>query len=105
MSAIPDAAQRGVPASGDDGQWHVAGCLIHTRPADTATIRRWLGTLVDVQVHGEAAGKLVVTIEGPDARTVLAQLDAVKAHVGVLSAVLVYQHCEALSQIEPEDAA
>jgi len=105
VSAIPDAAQRGASTCGDDAQWHVAGCLIHTRPADTATIRCWLEALPDVQVHGEANGKLVVTIEGSDAPTVLAQLDAVKRRAGVLSAVLVYQHCEALSQIEPEDAA
>lgn len=105
MSAVPDAAQRGVSTVGDDALWHVAGCLVHTRPADTPTVRRWLAELPDVQVHGEAAGKLVVTIEGLDAPTVLAQLDAVKARAGVLSAVLVYQHCEAWSQIEPEDAA
>ena len=44
--------------------------------------------------QSSAAGKLVLVIEAPAARDVLAVIDGIRALPGVLNVALVYQHAE-----------
>ena len=71
------------------------GVVVRTRPERShgvaATLAHWPG--VEVHALGEA-GQLVVTIEGASRKAVLAQVDAIEQHPGVIAVALAYSHSE-----------
>ncbi|HJV27373.1 MAG TPA: chaperone NapD [Aromatoleum sp.] len=74
---------------------HVAGVLARARPLDTETVAARISSLPGAEVHATSAdGKLVVTLEASDAPMLSERLARIPLVAGVLSAVLVYQHCE-----------
>lgn len=80
---------------------HVAGVLVRTRAADTQGVAARLAGLSGAEVHAAAPdGRLVLTLEAADARTLSGRLADVPLVPGVLSAVLVYEHHEPLEEAQ-----
>lgn len=74
---------------------NISGIVVHARPERAEAVRAALLELPGVEVHAVTdEGKLVVTIEEPDERT--SGETAMRFHdiEGVLSAAMVYHHCE-----------
>lgn len=84
-------------------QLHLAGVLVHARPEAACAVRRFIASLPGACIHNTAADpRLVVTLEAQSAGAVMDQLTLVQGAPGVLSALLVYQHNEPLSEIDQE---
>ncbi len=76
----------------------ISGILVHTQPERVEPVRQALSSLPGVEVHAATAeGKLVVTVEEDDHEMGRA---AMQFHTieGVLSAAMIYHHCEEASQ-------
>ena len=74
---------------------HIAGVLVQCRPLDLMRVSRAVDAIEAAEVfQSSAEGKLVVVIEAPAARDVLAVIDEIRAMPGVLNVALVYQHAE-----------
>lgn len=81
MSALPEIA--------------VCGVLVHTRTEMLNSVRSALLSYSGVEVHQVTAdGRLVVTVEGDNASKVGDTVMKLHNLDGVLSAAMVYQHCE-----------
>lgn len=80
---------------------NISGVIVHARPERTQQVRAALERLPGVEVHAVTDnGRLVVTIEedeGTAGRTTM-ELQTVE---GVLSAALIYHHCE--DEFEPNE--
>jgi periplasmic nitrate reductase NapD len=74
---------------------HIAGVLVQCRPLDLMRVMRAVNAIEAAEVfQSSAEGKLVLVIEAPAARDVLATIDGIRALPGVLNVALVYQHAE-----------
>ena len=97
------------PASVDgiveEEEIHIAGVLVQCRPLDLVRVSRAVDALEAAEVfQSSAEGKLVVVIEAPVSRAVLAVIDEIRALQGVLNVALVYQHAEpAAAMQQPMD--
>lgn len=82
---------------------HIAGVIVHARPAQTAEIRAQLALLPHAIVHAvEEDGRMVVTLEAESAPRTLDAMDAIRALPGVLNVALVYQHAEPATSMDEE---
>ena len=76
---------------------HIAGLVIHVMPHALKHAECALAAAKDMQVHGiHPDGKLVVTLEGPSANSIMDQISEIRLITGVLNVSLVYQHTEPL---------
>lgn len=76
-------------------QLHVAGVLARIRGGDPDAALRRIAAMPGAEIHATSAdGKVVVTLEAPDAATLSRRLTRIARIRGVLSAMLVYQHEE-----------
>lgn len=83
---------------------HVAGVLVRTRASDAQRVAARLADVPGTEVHAATLdGKLVITLEAPEAGTLSERLADLPLVPGVLSAVLVYEHHEPLE--EPQDGS
>ena len=58
---------------------HVAGIVVHAYPEQVERVARAVTRLAGAQVHATAPdGKLIVTLEAPNAREIAAQLEAIQ---------------------------
>ena len=90
LAASPTAG-----ANGPAEEIHIAGVLVQCRPLDLMRVSRAVDELSTAEVfQSSVEGKLVVVIEAPGTREVLAAIDAIRALPGVLNVALVYQHAE-----------
>jgi nitrate reductase NapD len=84
---------------------HIAGVVVHARPARLSEVRRDIETLPGVEIHAASpAGKLVLTIESDTAADAVSLLGSIHRLEGVLSAALVYQHHEDAAGLDEEIA-
>lgn len=80
-----------------NAQLHVAGVLARIRCGDPDAALRRITAMPGAEVHATSAdGKVVVTLEAPDAATLSRRLQRIQRIRGVLSAMLVYQYAECL---------
>ena len=87
----------------DDGDIHIAGALVHSRPLNLMQIIRAIDAIDGAQVYQSSAeGKVVVVVEAATGKQVLDVLDVVRALPGVLNVSLVYQHAEPASSMKQE---
>jgi nitrate reductase NapD len=87
----------------DQGDIHIAGALVHSRPLNLMQVIRAIDALDGAQVYQSSPeGKIVVVIEGSSGRQVLDVIDAIRALPGVLNVSLVYQHAEPASSMQQE---
>ncbi|MCC7167588.1 MAG: chaperone NapD [Rhodospirillales bacterium] len=74
---------------------NICGVLIHARPERLDAVRRALGNLAGVEIHQEAPdGRLVVTVEDTPTSWAAETIKRFHEIEGVLSAALVYHHCD-----------
>ena len=74
---------------------NISGVLVHARPERAQAVARELETLPGVEVHAiSEEGRLVVTVEEPDARMMADRVVQVQDVPGVISAAMIYHHYE-----------
>jgi periplasmic nitrate reductase NapD len=82
---------------------HIAGVLVHAISTSVADVCAQLAALPQIEVHAaNEGGKLVVTVEAPDTRALLDQIERISKVPGVLTATLVYQHNESVTSMQEE---
>jgi len=87
----------------DEGDIHIAGALVHSRPLNLMQVIRAIDSLDGAQVYQSSAeGKVVVVVEAGTGKQVMDVLDAIRALRGVLNVSLVYQHAEPASSMKQE---
>lgn len=83
----------------EKNDFNVCGVLVRALPARHSKLEAVLGDMPGVEIHGRSDdGDLIVTIEDTDQTLASEQLLAVNQVEGVLSASLVYHHCEPLTE-------
>lgn len=82
---------------------HIAGVLVHCRPAALARVKRSVAALERAELFQSSDdGKLVVVVEAASSAGVVETIDAMRELPGVLNVSLVYQHAEPASSLEQE---
>jgi nitrate reductase NapD len=82
---------------------HIASLVVHTTPRRMATVAAAIAALPNALVHASSTnGKLVVTLEAPDAEHMTANIESIRRIAGVLSVVLVYQCADSLESMNEE---
>ncbi len=73
----------------------ISGLVIHTLPDKTHAVRDAIAVMAGVEVHATTEdGRLVVTVDQPDAKKATDALVALNGLDGVLNAALVYNFFE-----------
>jgi len=74
---------------------HIASLLVQAWPNRIAALTPQLNALGGVEVHhSDPGGRIIVTIEAPDDRRLLAAIAEIEAADGVVTASLVYHQVE-----------
>ena len=74
---------------------HIASLVVHVLPQALSSVEQGLAGVENAQVHGtHPDGKLVVTLEGPNASTIMDRVAQIQQIEGVLNVSLVYQYAE-----------
>jgi nitrate reductase NapD len=103
MKAEPNAAEAAEATPSDQGDIHIAGALVHSRPLNLMQVIRAIDAIDAAAVYQSSAeGKIVVIVEAATARQVLDVLEAIRVVPGVLNVSLVYQHAEPASSMQQE---
>ena len=79
---------------------HISSLIVHARQEEVAAVKAALFAMPGVEIPGESAGKLVVTLETDSELDIVACLNEISLLDGVMSAALVFHHFEP----EPETA-
>ncbi len=80
-----------------DQEFHVSSLVVLTQPPLRHQLAEQIGALEGAEIHAISdEGKLVVTLEGPSQRQIMAAIDAIQAMPGVLSAALIYHQFDEL---------
>lgn len=83
---------------------NISGVLLHARPGHLDRVCDDLRGVRGAEVHAATAdGRIVATLETPDDAGMAQALSALSLMPGVMSASLVYAHCEELP--EPSSSA
>jgi len=75
-------------------QAHIASLLVQTWPDKTAAISGHLKRIPGIDTHGDADGKLIVTVEAENDDQLVQLVGAIEAADGVVCASLVYHQIE-----------
>ncbi|MDG4475642.1 chaperone NapD [Thiovibrio frasassiensis] len=74
---------------------NIAGVLVHARPDSSAQVAVALGQMPGLEIHARTEDhRFVITIEEHEQAVISETLLALYRVEGVLSASMVYQHCE-----------
>lgn len=79
---------------------HISSLVVHARPEAVERIRPAVARLPGVEIHAEANGKMVVTLETESEAAILDTLNAIGLLDGVLAATLVFHHVEEPTEAE-----
>jgi len=85
-----------------EAEIHIASIVVFVQADHRLSVRSCIEDVPNAEIHGEADGKLIVTLETENTKKTVAIMDAIRALPGVLDTVLVYQHAEPLSALEEE---
>lgn len=80
---------------------HIASLLVHVRPDRLEPVRAAVAGTAGAEIHAEQDGKLVVVVEGPHEGWIADRMTEMHLMDGVLSAVLVFHHAEAVAEAAP----
>jgi nitrate reductase NapD len=80
---------------------HVSSLVIHVRPYDATAVRAALTAMPGLEIHAEASGKLVVTLETSTEADIATRMNDISLLNGVMSAALVFHHFEPAAETEP----
>lgn len=82
---------------------HIASLVVHSTPRRLDSVASTVAALPGAVVHAATAnGKLVVTLEAPDAIAMSERVADIQRIDGVLSAALVYQCADSLDAMNEE---
>src|SRR4029434_3905803 len=82
---------------------HLAGVLVHVRPDKLPRVASSIAGIPNAKVHAvHPEGKIVVTLEGASVLAILDGIERMRSVPGVVTASLVYQHCEPLETMNEE---
>jgi nitrate reductase NapD len=94
---------RAMPTAEDFGELHITSLVLHALPRHLDRVRRGIAAVQGAELHAAGpTGKLVVTLEAPSAKQIMARVAELQSIDGVISAVLVYQHAESLEKMNEE---
>jgi nitrate reductase NapD len=74
--------------------YHISSAVIATLPARTDDVLAEIGMMENVEVHGNAGGKIVIVIEGTSTGMMGECLSMISLLDGVISANMVFEHVE-----------
>ena len=83
---------------------HIASLLVHVRPEMVEPVHAAILAMPGTEIHAEQQGKMVVTVEGPNEGFIADRMTAIHLLDGVLSAVLVFHHVDAIEGESAEGA-
>ncbi|MCL1074584.1 chaperone NapD [Shewanella dokdonensis] len=79
-------------------EYHITSLVIHAEPGHVRQVSTDISLLSGTEIHAcTHEGKLVITIEGDDQKTVLDRVETINRLPGVLSSSLVYHQVETFS--------
>lgn len=81
---------------------HIASVVVYVHPDASESVRSCIEIAPGAEVHLDAQGKMIVTLEAGSTRKIVEIMDAIRALPGVADVVLVYQHAEPVSALEQE---
>lgn len=81
-------------ASSPPPEAHISSLVIHSRHERLDDVRAALRRMKGVEIHGEAGGKMIVTLETASEHDIVSRLNEISLLDGVLSAALVFHHFE-----------
>jgi periplasmic nitrate reductase NapD len=73
---------------------HVSSLVIHVRAEKAEAVQAALAGMPGLEIHAEAAGKLIVTLETDTEAEIVTRLNEISLLDGVMSAALVFHHFE-----------
>ena len=79
---------------------HVSSLVVHVRPERAQAVRSTLAGIPGVEIHAEAAGKIIVTLETDTEADIVTRLNEISLLDGVMSAALVYHHFEPAAEVD-----
>jgi periplasmic nitrate reductase NapD len=79
---------------------HVSRLVVHVRPAGLPAVRAALAATPGVEIHAEASGKLIITLETATEADIVTRMNEISLLDGVMSAALVFHHFEAAAETE-----
>lgn len=82
-------------------EFHVSSLVVLAQPSRRHQLAEEIATLEGAEIHAVSEeGKLVVTLEGPSQRPIMAAIDTIQGLPGVLSAALIYHQFD---EMDTED--
>ena len=82
-------------------EFHVSSLVVLTQPPLRHRLAEQIAALDGAEIHAVSdEGKLVVTLEGPSQRPIMAAIDTIQGLPGVLSAALIYHQFD---EVDAED--
>jgi nitrate reductase NapD len=85
-----------------DSAGHISSAIVSVRPEHAEAVAAEIGRWPDTEVHGVVGGRIIVVMEGPDARDLADRLSAIATLPRVYAAAMVFE--QAIDP-EPMDAA
>lgn len=83
---------------------HIASLIAHVRPEKMASLKQWIASAGQLEIHAESEqGKLVLVTESNAEQAIVQILDELRAQPGVLNAALVYHEQIALDELAAEE--
>ena len=80
---------------------HISSLVIHVRPEKAAAARAAITAMPGLEIHAEAVGKMIVTLETANGDEILERIDAISLLDGVMSTAMVFHHFE---PAQPDEA-
>ncbi|GGI84835.1 chaperone NapD [Shewanella gelidii] len=79
---------------------HVTSLIVQVLPAKMASVRQHIMAMENAELSVNNEVKLVVVLEGDTQKSLMADIDAISAIDGVLSAAMVYHQSDELEEGE-----
>lgn len=78
---------------------HISSAVVSVLPAHCENVVRLLSKITGVEVHHQTTTKIVIVLEGPESGVLGARLAEIACMDGVLSANMVFEQIERLSDL------
>ncbi|OWV80911.1 glutamate synthase [Rhizobium sp. R634] len=75
-------------------RYHVSSAVVATMPTRTEAILMEIAEMPNVEIHGQANGKIVIVIEGTSTGMLGDRLSQISLLDGVIAANMVFEHVE-----------
>jgi len=88
-------------AAPESREAHISSLVVHVRPDRADAAHTTLLGMPGIEIHAEAAGKIIVTLETDTEADIVTRLNEISLLDGVMSATLVYHHVENAADGDP----